>query len=115
MITIRDIIIMPYVSDNFLARYKICRNQNSLILMRFFQELGLYYDGRTGTYYYYDKERNTFHFHSQVEFPTVVTTETTETENSNVTTTLPKKRKDGLKKKVKMKNVPFQLFSLLGH
>jgi hypothetical protein len=32
-----------------------------------FQELGLYYDGNSGTYYYYDDRSRAFQFHSQVE------------------------------------------------
>lgn len=32
-----------------------------------FQELGLYYDGNSGTYYYYDDKSKVFQFHSQVE------------------------------------------------
>lgn len=32
-----------------------------------FQELGLYYDGNSGTYYYYDDKSKAFQFHSQVE------------------------------------------------
>jgi hypothetical protein len=32
-----------------------------------FQELGLYYDGNSGTYYYYDHKCKAFQFHSQVE------------------------------------------------
>ena len=29
--------------------------------------MGLYYDGNTGTYYYYDEKTKAFQFHSQVE------------------------------------------------
>lgn len=35
------------------------------------QEQGLYYDGNSGTYYYYDKEKNSLLFHSQVVVPQV--------------------------------------------
>jgi len=33
------------------------------------QELGLYYDGASGTYFYYNEGTNQFEYHSQAEFP----------------------------------------------
>lgn len=34
--------------------------------MILFQKQGLYYDGNTGTYYYYDVASKTYKFHSQI-------------------------------------------------
>lgn len=32
----------------------------------YFQKSGLYYNGNTGTYYYYDKDSQSYKFHSQL-------------------------------------------------
>lgn len=50
--------------------------KTSICVSFMLQEQGLYYDGNSGTYYYYDKEKNTFLFHSQVAASQVSTVDT---------------------------------------
>lgn len=58
------------------------------------QELGLYYDGNNGTYYYYDKSKNAFEFHSQVSFPAVTASVEPKLEENNHESAKSKKRKN---------------------
>lgn len=73
---------------------------NSVILYSF-QEYGLYYESTTGTYFYYDKEKNTFQFHSQVTVPSSAT-DILEPETNTSTAQNSKKRKEKTKKKVRI-------------
>lgn len=65
-----------------------------------FQEYGLYYESTTGTYFYYDKEKNTFQFHSQVN---VASSSNDKVEPETNPTRPGKKRKEKTQKKVRIR------------
>lgn len=66
------------------------------------QELGLYYDGDKGAYYYYDKISETFQFHSQVRCLKQSENETTD---SLVKTTQPEDIGKSLEDTAKRKSI----------
>lgn len=65
----------------------------------------MYYDGNSGTYFYYDKEKNVFQFHSQVNVTKNEISEITEDKIHNFKRNTYSKKRRSTERKHKKVNI----------